>query len=121
MTIPVGQNHYKDGVYQTNYYQRKEQDGTMQLPIKFKIHEQDKAKANRLRVVREIKRAGSMRRKRRGRGYIVGARYYSGNLMLKSADGYHSQGNQREIVLRQPQESSKVDSCHHVLNNFCDS
>ena len=51
----------------------------------------------------------------------MGARYYSGNLMLKSADGYHSQGNQREIVLRQPQESSKVDSCHHVLNNFCDS
>lgn len=93
----------------------------MRLPIKFKRQEQDKAKANRLRVVREIKRAGSMRRKRRGRGYIVGARYYSGNLMLKSADGYHSHENHREIVLRQPQQSSKVYSCHHVLSNFCDA
>lgn len=111
VTIPVSQDHYEDGVYRTNYYQGQEQDGAMRIPIKFKIQEQNTAKANKLRVTREIKRAGSMRRKRRAAGsraYIVGARYYSGNLMLKSADGYHAQGNQREIVLRQQQDSSKV-------------
>ncbi|KAL9950673.1 hypothetical protein ACROYT_G043207 [Oculina patagonica] len=118
VTVPVSHDHYEDGVYRTNYYQRQEQDGTMRVPIKFKVQEQNKALANKLRVVREMKRAGSLRRKRRAAGsraYIVGARYYSGNLMLTSADGYRSQGNQREIVLRQPQGSSKVTGREIVL------
>ena len=98
-------------MYHTNYYQGQEQDGAMRMPIKFKIQEQNKARPNKLRVIREIKRTGSMRRnlKRRAAGsraYIVGARYDSDNMMVKSADGYRSQGSQREVVLRQQQDSS---------------
>ena len=113
VTIPVNQDHYEDGVYYTNYYQGQEQDSTVRIPITVKIQEQNKARANKIRVAREMKRSGSMRRRRRtagSRGYIVGARYYSGNLMLKSAGEYRTQGNQREVVLRQQQNGSKVFS-----------
>ena len=97
-------------MYFTNYYEGQEQDGTARIPIKLKIKEDDKLKNKKLRVAREIRRSGSMRRKRRGaasRAYIVGVRYYHGN-MLMSADHYGSGAQQQRMYWRTRRDSSRV-------------
>lgn len=104
-------------MYYTSHYKGQQQDGKVRTPIKFKIQEQNAAKSNKIRVAREMRRTGSMRRRRKAAAsslcpYIVGARYYRGKILLTCADAHRSQNRaqsgHQEIVVRQPQSSSKV-------------
>lgn len=124
VTVPVSGDQCEDGMYYTSHYKGQQQDGKVRTPIKFKIQEQNAAKSNKIRVAREMRRTGSMRRRRKAAAsslcpYIVGARYYRGKILLTCADAHRSQNRaqsgHQEIVVRQPQSSSKVTGNEIVL------
>ena len=76
----------------------------------FKVQEDNKINTKKLRVTRDMKRAGSMRRRRRvagSRAYIVGARYYHGN-MLMSTGNLSSRAQEQGMALRTRRDSSRV-------------
>ena len=108
VTIPVSQDQYTDGVGYTSYNKRDGQDGGLRIPIKFQDDERERSK--KIRVVREKKRAGATRRRMRtadSRAYIVGARYYHGEILM-SGGSYGSQMEQNGIALRGRRHSPRV-------------
>ena len=110
MTIPVSRDQYDDGVYYTNYYEGQDQNGAVRIPIKFRVQEDKKINTKKLRVTRDMKRAGSMRRRRRvagSRAYIVGARFYHGN-MLMSTGSLSARAQEQGMALRTRRDSSRV-------------
>lgn len=115
VTIPVSQDQYTDDVYYTSYNEREGQDGGLRIPIKFQDDELDRSK--KIRVVREKKRAGATRRRMRtadSRAYIVGARYYHGEILM-SGESYGSQMKHNGIVLRGRRHSPRV--CLLITNS----
>lgn len=96
-------------MYYTNYYEGQDQNGNVRIPIRFKIQEDDRIKTRKVLSAREIKRAGSMRRRRRNAGtraYIVGARYYHGNILMSGSHG--SQAQHKGMVVKRTRDGSRV-------------
>ena len=108
VVIPVG-DQYQDGVYQTSYNHERDENGVIRIPIKLTLQEMAKAKPKKPRILRDVKRGGSFRKKRRtsAKGYIAGAKYYNGEMVL-TVDGSQGRQRSRDIVLMGQRNNARV-------------